>query len=74
MQGTTDLQVSVDDAKRLDAANPKAKLLLIDGMNHVLKEVPPDREKQMASYSDPKLLLAPDFLPGVVEFVRKVGK
>ncbi len=74
VQGTTDLQVSVDDAKRLAAANPKAKLLLIEGMNHVLKEVPPDREKQVASYSDPNLLLAPDFLPGVVEFVRKVGK
>lgn len=40
----------------------------------VNKEVPPDREKQMASYSDPNLLLVPDFLAGVVEFVRKVGK
>jgi alpha-beta hydrolase superfamily lysophospholipase len=74
VQGTTDLQVSVDDAKRLAAASPKAKLLLIGGMNHVLKEVPPDREKQMASYSDPTLRLAPEFLAGVVDFVRKVGK
>jgi len=74
VQGTTDLQVTVDDAKRLAAANPKAKLLIVEGMNHVLKEVPPDREKQMASYSDPNLRLAPDFLTGVVEFVRKVGK
>ena len=74
VQGTTDLQVSVDDAKRLAAANPKAKLLLIEGMNHVLKEVPPDRDKQIASYSDPNLRLAPEFLVGVVEFVRKVGK
>jgi len=74
VQGTTDLQVSVDDAKRLAAANPKATLLIIDGMNHVLKEVPPDRDKQMASYSDPNLRLAPEFLTGVVEFVRKVGK
>jgi uncharacterized protein len=74
VQGTTDLQVSVDDAKRLAAASPKAKLLLVEGMNHVLKEVPPDREKQMASYSDPSLRLAPEFLTGVVDFVRKVGK
>jgi len=74
VQGTTDLQVSVDDAKRLATASPKAKLLLVDGMNHVLKEVPPDREKQMASYSDPTLRLAPEFLAGVVDFVRKVGK
>jgi pimeloyl-ACP methyl ester carboxylesterase len=74
VQGTTDLQVSVDDARRLAAANPKAKLLVVEGMNHVLKEVPPDREKQMASYSDPTLRLAPEFLTGVVDFVRKVGK
>ena len=55
VQGTTDLQVSVDDAKRLAAANPKAKLVLIEGMNHVLKEVPDDRDKQIASYSNPDL-------------------
>ncbi|HEV7424873.1 MAG TPA: alpha/beta fold hydrolase [Thermoanaerobaculia bacterium] len=74
VQGTTDMQVTVDDAKRLSAANPKAKLLLIEGMNHVLKEVPSDRDKQIASYSNPALRLAPEFLPGIVDFVRKVGK
>jgi pimeloyl-ACP methyl ester carboxylesterase len=74
VQGTTDLQVTVDDAKRLAAANPKAKLILIEGMNHVLKEVPDDRDKQIASYSNPDLRLAPEFLVGIVDFVRKVGK
>jgi hypothetical protein len=74
VQGTTDLQVTVDDAKRLAAANPKAKLILIEGMNHVLKEVPDGRDKQIASYSNPDLRLAPEFLVGVVDFVRKVGK
>jgi uncharacterized protein len=43
-------------------------------MNHVLKEVPPDRDKQIASYSNPDLRLAPEFLIGIVDFVRKVGK
>jgi pimeloyl-ACP methyl ester carboxylesterase len=74
VQGTTDIQVSVDDAKRLSAASPRAKLLILEGMNHVLKSVPADREKQMASYGDPTLVLAPDLLVGVVDFVRKVGK
>jgi pimeloyl-ACP methyl ester carboxylesterase len=74
VQGTTDIQVTVDDAKRLAAANPKAKLLIIEGMNHVLKEVPADRDKQIASYSNPDLRLAPEFLVGIVDFVRKVGK
>jgi hypothetical protein len=68
------LQVTVDGAKRLSAANPKAKLLVIEGMNHVLKEVPADRDKQIASYSNPDLRLAPEFLVSIVDFVRKVGK
>ncbi|MEA2235722.1 MAG: uncharacterized protein QOC81_446 [Thermoanaerobaculia bacterium] len=74
VQGTTDIQVSVDDAKRLAAASPKAKLLIVEGMNHVLKSVPPDKEKQAASYSDPSLMLAPDLLVSIVDFVRKAGK
>ena len=74
VQGTTDIQVSVDDAKRLAAANPPAKLLILEGMNHVLKSVPADREKQMASYGDPTLVLAPDLLAAIIDFVRKVGK
>jgi pimeloyl-ACP methyl ester carboxylesterase len=74
IQGTTDIQVSVDDAKRLAAANPKAKLLIVEGMNHVLKSVSTDKDKQAASYSDPALQLAEDLLMNIVAFVRKVGK
>ena len=74
VQGTTDVQVSVDEAKRLAAAAPRAKLLILEGMNHVLKSVPADQEKQVASYSDPTLQLAPDLLMNIVAFVRKAGK
>jgi pimeloyl-ACP methyl ester carboxylesterase len=58
VQGTTDLQTTLGDAKRLADGNPAAKLLLIEGMNHVLKTVGNEREKQVASYSDPKLPVA----------------
>jgi pimeloyl-ACP methyl ester carboxylesterase len=74
IQGTTDIQVSVDDAKRLAAANPRAKLLIVEGMNHVLKSVSSDKTKQAASYGDPNLMLAPDLLMNIVDFVRKAGK
>ncbi|MEA2161992.1 MAG: uncharacterized protein QOK37_119 [Thermoanaerobaculia bacterium] len=74
IQGTTDIQVSVDDAKRLAAASPKAKLLIVEGMNHVLKSVSSDKAKQIASYSDPSLQLTEDLLMNIVAFVRKVGK
>ena len=54
VQGTTDLQISVDDAKRLAAAKKDAKLRLIDGMNHVLKHATLPTEQQ-AAYTDPSL-------------------
>lgn len=52
VQGSTDIQVMVEDAQRLARAHPSAKLVIIDGMNHVLKEVR-EASQQTASYSDP---------------------
>ncbi|MGY0693455.1 alpha/beta hydrolase [Virgibacillus sp. FSP13] len=69
VNGKNDLQVSVDDAKRLAEAKPDAKILLIDKMNHVLKEAPADREGNMAAYSDPSLPLADGFMEGIIGFL-----
>ena len=73
VQGTTDLEVSLGDAKLLVEGNPAAKLLLIDGMNHVLKTVPNEREKQVSSYGDPKLPVAPELVSEISSFVNKSG-
>lgn len=69
LQGTTDIQVSVDDAKLLAKGSPAARLVVIEGMNHVLKEVPADRAKQTASYSDPALPIAPKLVAEIATFV-----
>ena len=54
VQGERDLQVSVADAQALAAAQPKAKLVLIDKMNHVLKDVDSDdRAANVATYANP---------------------
>jgi len=74
IQGTTDVQVSIDDAKRLAAANPKAKLVTIEGMNHILKMVSGDLQTQIPSYGDPKLQLSEKLTPELVQFVRRVVK
>lgn len=74
VQGTTDLQVTLDDAKRLAAANPRAKLVVIDGMNHVLKMVSGDLKAQLPSYGDPKLQLSEKLTPELVQFVRGATK
>jgi pimeloyl-ACP methyl ester carboxylesterase len=69
-QGTTDLQVTVADARLLAAANPRARLLLVDGMNHVLKLASGDRTAQMRSYGDPALPVAPLLIAAIVDMVR----
>ena len=71
IQGTTDLQTRIADAKRLADGNPSAKLLMIDGMNHVLKMVPNEPAQQAASYSDPTLPVATDLVKAVTGFVNE---
>lgn len=60
VQGTTDLQVQVKDAELLHAASPDSRYILIEGMNHILKLAPLDREKNIETYSNPELPLAPE--------------
>jgi pimeloyl-ACP methyl ester carboxylesterase len=69
VQGTTDIQVAVDDARAFAAARPDARLEIIDGMNHVMKIVDADTNKQIASYSDPALPIAPHLVEVIAAFV-----
>jgi len=69
VQGTTDIQVSLLEAKLLAGANPGATLVPIEGMNHVLKTVPSDRTQQVSSYSDPTLPIAPMLIAEISRFI-----
>ena len=70
VNGREDLQTPASDAEALAAARPDATLLLIDGMNHVLKQVPEgDRAANLASYADPDLPLAPGLADAIADFV-----
>jgi len=71
VQGTTDLQVGVEQAQALQAARPGAELAIIPGMNHVLKLVPADMNQQLASYTDPALPIAPQLVAAIVKFVHE---
>lgn len=72
VSGSTDIQVSAADAKRLAGANPKAQLVTVEGMNHVLKAVKEtNRLLQLPSYSNPDLPLHPDLVPAVSGFLTK---
>lgn len=71
VQGTTDVQVDTAEARRLVAAQPRARLLMVEGMNHVLKSVPADPEAQRRSYSDPSLPLPTVLVDGIAEFLKQ---
>jgi fermentation-respiration switch protein FrsA (DUF1100 family) len=70
VQGTTDIQVGVADARILAAARSGANLAVIEGMNHVLRHVVPDRAANVATYRDPNLPLHPALVPRLTEFLR----
>jgi pimeloyl-ACP methyl ester carboxylesterase len=70
MQGGHDLQVGVTDAQRLRAARPDARLVILDGVNHVLKDAPAERGANLATYADPALPLNPAVVSLITEFVR----
>jgi pimeloyl-ACP methyl ester carboxylesterase len=70
IQGTNDIQVSADDAKRLSAGLPKARLLMIQHMNHILCIVDSeDKQANMDSYSNPDLPLAPALIDSICHFI-----
>jgi pimeloyl-ACP methyl ester carboxylesterase len=72
VQGTTDLQTSVEDAKLLAASNKNGRLVTIENMNHVLKNAPsPSLVGQAKAYSDPSVPLEPRLVEEVVGFVQK---
>jgi hypothetical protein len=69
IQGTHDMQVGVGDAQALKAARPEAQLVVIEGMNHVMRIVPADVKRQLASYKDPNLPLAAELGGKLIEFI-----
>lgn len=71
-QGTTDIQVSADNAKILNSAAKNPDLTIIKGMNHVLKNVEGGLQEQLESYQNPDLPVSRPLIDSVSEFVNKL--
>jgi pimeloyl-ACP methyl ester carboxylesterase len=69
VQGERDLQVSTGDARALHRADPAATLLLIPGMNHVMKDVGPSNSDNMAAYAKPGLPVDATLERSIGEFI-----
>jgi pimeloyl-ACP methyl ester carboxylesterase len=72
VNGTADIQVPVEDGKRLAEAKPGTKQVVLKGMNHVLKETDRmGRLEQLPIYNDPSLPLHPALLDVLKVFLRE---
>lgn len=69
VHGSTDIQVTMEDAQLQKEGNESAELVVIDGMNHVLKEAKADRDENLKTYFNPELPLHKELIPKLTEFI-----
>jgi len=71
MQGTTDVQVGVEDAELLAQARPGARLLMVEGYNHIFKEVAGDNPTvHQRSLADSTLMVSPEAVAALVQLAN----
>ena len=69
IQGTTDIQIQVEDAKKLAGSNSNSELVIIEGMNHILKEADANRFLNLRTYGDPNLELKQGLIKSITSFI-----
>ena len=71
INGTKDVQVSINEAKLLKEANTNTKLILIENMNHVLKNINSSSEQENAkSYNMPELDNNEELAKHIISFIK----
>ncbi len=70
IQGTNDIQISLESAKALAVKGKNIELITIGGMNHILKLSKLDVNENMATYSNPNLALHNDLIPTIITFIK----
>tara|TARA_R110002073_G_scaffold15953_2_gene62097 strand:+ start:26823 stop:27746 length:924 start_codon:yes stop_codon:yes gene_type:complete len=70
INGTKDIQVSIEDAKALNVANNTSEIKIIENMNHVLKHIEKDSDN-MNSYYSPDFKISSELVKIITEFVKR---
>ncbi|MFP4090977.1 MAG: alpha/beta hydrolase [Cyclobacteriaceae bacterium] len=70
VQGTTDLQVEVDDAHLLKEAQAEARLEIIQGMNHIMKPAPEDQQQNLATYYSTDIRIIDQVVEVIADFIK----
>lgn len=71
IHGTKDIQVPIEDAKKIDSIANHSKLIEIKNMNHVFRIIEGDRNENLASYSNPKQPISSEMIKAISTFVTQ---
>jgi len=74
LHGSNDIQVKSTEAMQLGTSNPSAKTVIIDNMNHVLKNSSNNYQENIATYSNPNLPLSIRFCFELDNFIESIRK
>lgn len=72
IQGSTDLQTSLLDSKLLAEAGRNTRLEIIEGMNHILKDAPASRIKNLKVYTKQGVPLSRGLIDTLDDFLAEV--
>lgn len=70
LQGDKDIQVTIEDAKILHASNTNSKLVIIENMNHVLKDIQKE-EDNIKSYYSSEYQISDKLIKTISLFIKK---
>jgi pimeloyl-ACP methyl ester carboxylesterase len=73
IQGQHDIQVTEEDYNLLLKAAPQSEYMLIDSMNHILKNAPADRMGNLAIYNNPDAPINKELIKGITNFVLQLN-
>ncbi len=70
IHGDKDIQVELSQAERLKQAAPNAEYVIIENMNHILKEIKGNRLENHKSYNESWRKIMPQVITSIVNFVK----
>lgn len=70
--GDKDLNVNIDQSQMLQTAQPRAEMMLIEGMNHIFRQVDGDDYDNAKTYDDPTLPVMPELIDAIAAFIQNL--
>ncbi len=71
IHGDKDIQVEMSQAERLKESAPQAEYIIVQNMNHILKEIKGGRLENHKSYNESRRKIMPEVISSIANFVNQ---